>query len=277
MNPVAAPLVSICIPTYKGEAFLAATLDSVLAQSYPNFELWVLDDQSPDQTQAMVARYSDPRVHYLRNELNLGPQGNWNKCLELARGKYFKLLPHDDLLAPDCLRDQVAVLEADTEARTALVFGLREIMNEKGETIMRRGLPGAKAGPMSSSALVRRCVRAGTNLIGEPGNGLFRSALISKVGTYDATYAYLVDADYWFRLLLHGEAHYTASHSSSFRLSKGSWSVAIGNRQFGDFKGFVEKFAAEPRFGVTASDKRIGFARARFNMWARAVIYRLVS
>ena len=45
MNPAAAPLVSICIPTYKGEAFLATTLDSVLAQSYPNFELWVLDDQ----------------------------------------------------------------------------------------------------------------------------------------------------------------------------------------------------------------------------------------
>ena len=93
------PRVSICIPTYRGAAYLAATLDSVLAQSYSNFELWILDDNSPDDTQTIVARYTDPRIKYVRNTQNLGPEGNWNKCMDLAQGKYFKLLPHDDLLA----------------------------------------------------------------------------------------------------------------------------------------------------------------------------------
>lgn len=277
MTSAATPLVSICIPTYKGAAFVGATIESVLAQSYPNFELWIFDDQSPDETKTIVARYADTRMRYLRNEANLGPEGNWNKCLELAHGKYFKLLPHDDLLTPDCLREQVAVLESDSAKRIALVFGYREIINSNGRTLMRCGLPGARAGLVGAAELARRCVRAGTNLIGEPGNGLFRSELIREVGVYDASFPYLVDLDYWFRVLMHGDGYYTASHSSSFRLSPGSWSVAIGNKQIEDFQGLVQRFAAEPRFGITSTDKLIGFARSRLNTWARTMIYRLMS
>ena len=123
------PLVSVCIPTYRGAAFLAATIDSVLHQSYPHFEVWILDDNSPDNTQEVVSRYADPRINYIRNTKNLGPEGNWNRCLELAQGKYFKLLPHDDLLASDCLEAQVAVLEEDSAGEIALVFGSRQILS----------------------------------------------------------------------------------------------------------------------------------------------------
>ena len=164
------PLVSVCIPTYRGAAFLAAAIDSVLNQSYPDFEVWILDDNSPDDTQAVVARYSDPRVKYVRNAHNLGPEGNWNRCLELAQGKYFKLLPHDDLLADDCLEQQVAVLEKDTAKEIALVFGSREIIDPQGKVLMTRGLSGVKTGRIARLTLIKRCVHAGTNLIGEPGN-----------------------------------------------------------------------------------------------------------
>ena len=61
------PLVSVCIPTYKGSAFLASAIDSVLNQTYQNFEIWILDDNSPDDTQTVVSRYSDPRITYIRN------------------------------------------------------------------------------------------------------------------------------------------------------------------------------------------------------------------
>lgn len=276
MNTSEHALVSICIPTYKGASFLAATIESVLSQSYSNFELWIIDDQSPDETAAIVAGYHDPRLHYSRNALNLGPEGNWNRCLELATGKYFKLLPHDDLLAPTCLQEQVAVLESDPAKKLALVFGYRAIINPAGRILMKRGLPAVENGPVNNRTLVRRCVKAGTNLIGEPGNGLFRSELIKQIGLYDATYPYLVDLDYWFRILKHGNAYYTATHSSSFRLSKGSWSVALGNKQLTDFKGFVEKFMSERQFGISTCDRWLGFARARFNMLARALIYRFV-
>lgn len=273
---MSSPLVSVCIPTYRGAAFLAATIDSVLEQSYRNFELWILDDNSPDDTQAIVSRYPDPRIKYIRNTENLGPEGNWNRCLQLAQGEYFKLLPHDDLLAANCLDEQVSVLEADDEKRIALVFGSRKIIDPQGRVIMTRGLPWAKACQIEKLSLIKRCIHAGTNLIGEPGNGLFRRSLVESTGIYDATYPYLVDLDYWFRILMHGDAYYTATFSSSFRVCPGSWSVAIGNKQYRDFKGFVDKFRADTRFRISLTDRAIGLVKARLNTVARALVYRFL-
>jgi len=256
--------------------FLGKTIDSVLNQSYPNFELYILDDNSPDETPSLMSRYDDPRIRYIRHACNLGPQGNWNRCLEVAQGKYFKLLPHDDLLAPDCLEKQVAVLENDPAEQIALVFGARDIIDTDGRVLMRRRLGRDKAGRIESRVLIKRCIRAGTNLIGEPGNGLIRHELIKTVGTYDASHPYLVDLDYWFRVLAHGDGYYTSTQTSAFRVSPGSWSVAIGGKQHRDFKGFVDKFRADTRFCISGADRTIGLAKAHLNTIARAAVYQLI-
>lgn len=270
---MATPLVSICIPTFRGATFLSHTIDSVLNQSYPYFELWILDDNSPDDTQTLVSRYTDPRIKYVRNAQNLGPEGNWNRCLDLAQGKYFKLLPHDDLLSVNCLEEQVTILEADTAEEIALVFGSRQIIDSSGRVIMKRGLSGMPAGRIAASHLIKKCVRSGTNLIGEPGNALFRRSLTQKIGPYDASHPYLVDLDYWFRVLMFGDAHYTSKTSSSFRVCPSSWSVAIGGEQYRDFKGFLDKYFSDARFNISAFDRMLGLIMARLNTAARAVIY----
>jgi glycosyltransferase involved in cell wall biosynthesis len=268
------PLVSVCIPTYQGSAFLSTAIDSVLNQSYQDFEIWIVDNNSTDDTPAVVSRYTDQRIVYIRNEHNLGAVGNFNKCLKLARGKYFKLLPHDDVLANDCLDKQVAVLEADKKSEIALVFGSREIINHEGRVLMTRGLPRAIEGRIEGLLLIKRCIHAGTNLIGEPGNVLFRRDLVKIVGVFDATYPFLVDLDYWFRILMHGDAHYTPERRSSFRVCPGSWSVAIGGKQYLDFKGFIDKFHADARFRISGTDRAIGLTMARLNSLARLLVYR---
>jgi len=166
--------VSVCIPTYRGAKHLAETIQSVLGQSFTDFELLVLDDASPDETADVVARFADPRLTYLRNESNIGAQANWNRCLAHARGRYVKLLPHDDLLRPECLEQQVAVMEGDANGAIALVCCSRQMIDRKGRPLMRRGMPRRHAGRIQGSELVRRSVRAGTNLIGEPGAVMFR-------------------------------------------------------------------------------------------------------
>ena len=168
------PRVSVCIPTYRGRATIGPAIESVLAQSLTDFELIVIDDSSPDDTRAIVEGFADPRPIYVRNEHNLGPQGNWNRCLELARGKYFKLLPHDDRLHPHCLERQVAVLDTDRDERIALVFSARDVLGPEGRVITRRGYPGGREGPIAGGMVIRACVRRGTNLLGEPGAVLFR-------------------------------------------------------------------------------------------------------
>lgn len=267
------PLVSICIPTYRGAEFIGATLQSVVDQTYRNLEIVVLDDNSPDETSAVVRKFTDPRINYVRNPSNLGPQGNWNRCLELAAGKYFKLLPHDDLLSRDCIANQVRIFEADTDEKIALVFGARKIMKPDNSLLMERGLK-APAGPISGQELVRRCVRSGGNLIGEPGSGLLRKTLVDVLGPYDSTYPYVIDMNYWFRALIHGNGFYTAQTDSAFCIKAGSWSVAIGKRQHLDFMGMANAFRADTRYRLTALDCHIGNARARANTIIRWLIYR---
>lgn len=269
----APPLVSICIPTYRGAQTIGATIESVLIQDFKNFELIIVDDGSPDDTAAVVATFSDTRVRYERNERNLGPEGNWNQCQKLASGKYFKLLPHDDLLAPTCLSQQVKVLEEDADERIALVFCARDVIGPEGTVLTRRGYSSAKTGVVPSNELVKRSVRAGTNLIGEPGGVLFRRALSVKVGGFDATNSYVIDLDYWFRLLAHGDAYYLDQCLASFRVSAQQWSVVLGDSQANDFHNFVLRIGPAIGMEWTYADKLMSKMTSRFNNWLRLAFY----
>ncbi|MFT3906014.1 MAG: glycosyltransferase [Steroidobacteraceae bacterium] len=276
MTPTS-PAVSVCIPTYRGEAHLAAAIESVLAQGFADLELVVVDDHSPDATQSIVASYKDARIRYLRNDTNLGPQGNWNRALAEARGRYFKLLPHDDLLAKDCLAEQVAILDADREQRVALVFGGREIIDARGRVLMRRAAFGPRQRTLAGQDLIRACVRAGTNLIGEPGNVLLRRELARRIGGFDGTHGYMIDLDYWFRALRHGNATYLPQTLSSFRVSAGSWSVSIGALQQQEFRNFLAKCAADPAFPrLSRLDRWRGTGMAILNSKLRGLLYRRV-
>lgn len=86
------PQVSIGMPVYNGEQFLKDALDSILAQTFDNFELIISDNTSTDNTQEICKAYSakDQRICYYRNEKNLGAAWNFNRVFELARGEYFK-------------------------------------------------------------------------------------------------------------------------------------------------------------------------------------------
>jgi glycosyltransferase involved in cell wall biosynthesis len=270
------PIVSVCIPAYRGAAHIGAAIESVLTQTFGDFELVVIDDNSPDDTRAVVERYGDPRIRLMRNARNLGPEGNWNRCLEEARGTYIKLLPQDDVLSPDCLARQVTVLERDTEGCLALVFCARKIIDAQGRALMTRGLPRGKAGTVAARALVKSCLRHGTNVIGEPGGVLFRAVAAREVGSFDATDPYLIDLDYWFRLLLKGDANYIPERLVAFRISSESWSVAIGARQRADFCHFVDRVAAQPEYRVNWLEALNSRVMAWVNSVSRLVIYSLV-
>lgn len=260
-------LVSVCIPTYQGAAFLGAAIDSVLQQGLQDFELIVIDDCSTDGTEELVRRYTDTRIRYLHNTANLGPEGNWNRCLEEARGRYIKILPQDDVLAPDCLLRQAEILAQDSSERLALVFSARAVIDSKGRTLLRRGY-GSASGIVPAATLRRRCLRRGTNLVGEPGAVMFRRSLSQGIGAFCGDIGYVIDLDYWFRLLDHGDAYYFAEPLASFRVSSGSWSVAIGKRQGAEFRRFLHKN------GARGGDLLAGSCMAWLNNWLRLMFYR---
>jgi glycosyltransferase involved in cell wall biosynthesis len=126
------PRVSIGVPVYNGANFLAGTLDSILAQTFCDFELIVSDNGSTDATEAICREYAarDRRIRYVRNATNLGAAKNYNRVFELAAGEYFKWNGHDDPLAPRFLERCVECLDRDPEL--VLCFSRNRAIDEHG-------------------------------------------------------------------------------------------------------------------------------------------------
>src|SRR5262245_56581544 len=114
----AIPLVGIGLPVYNGERFLRQTLDSILAQTFKEFELIISDNSSTDKTEEICLEYSrrDARIRYIRQEINLGASRNYNLVFEMTAGKYFRWAAADDLFSADSLEICVATLEKYPEA-----------------------------------------------------------------------------------------------------------------------------------------------------------------
>lgn len=108
------PLVTIGIPTYNRiDGYFPVALAAALDQDYPNLEIVVCDNASTDGTEAYMNALDDARVRYVRHDQNVGANGNYNSCLEVARGDYFLLLHDDDLIAPNFVSRCVAALGGD--------------------------------------------------------------------------------------------------------------------------------------------------------------------
>lgn len=111
------PKVSIGIPVYNAEKFLREGLDSILAQTYNDFEIIIADNDSTDQTRKICLEYAqkDPRVKYHRNEKNLGAAPNHNLVFRLAKGEYFKWAGYDDVISSDFLEKCVEILDKNPD------------------------------------------------------------------------------------------------------------------------------------------------------------------
>ena len=134
------PRVSLGMPVYNGERFLRETMDSLLAQTYKDFELVISDNGSTDETERMCREYAsrDHRIRYYRENLNRGAGWNYNRVVELARGEYFKWAAHDDLCAPAYLERCVEVL--DRTPAVVLCYPDDIDIDENGNKIDRKRL-----------------------------------------------------------------------------------------------------------------------------------------
>ncbi len=191
--------MSVCLPAHQAEQYLAEAIESVLAQSFDDWELVVFDNASTDGTAEVVARYSDPRIRLERSDRFLPIDHSWNQAVALSAGRYVKVLPADDTLLPTCLASQVEILE--NSPSVALTAGRRDFIDVSGEIVLSgRGLP-RMLGEMSGERVVRKVVRSGRNPIGEAGALMFRRADFDVAGGFDASLPYPMDLEFALRLV----------------------------------------------------------------------------
>ena len=95
---------SVCIPSYNAETVIGATIDSLIRQTFTDWECVVVDDGSTDRTESVVRAFDDPRIRFFKNETNLGYPGNLQRCRDLAKGTFVYFLANDDILSPHALQ-----------------------------------------------------------------------------------------------------------------------------------------------------------------------------
>ncbi|OGU16580.1 MAG: hypothetical protein A2076_02575 [Geobacteraceae bacterium GWC2_53_11] len=193
--------VSVCIPTYNYSRFIADSIESVLAQTFTDFELIIVDNCSEDDTREVVAPFlqRDNRVTYICNETNVGMVNNWNKCLELAKGEYIKLLCADDTLESECLEKQVSVLDLHS---TASMTSCSRFITDKSLRVLKTLSFCHKTATMSGHKLINFCLKNG-NMVGEPPAVLFRSNKATR--GFLQTYRQITDLEMWLHLLEQGD------------------------------------------------------------------------
>lgn len=129
------PTLSIGLPVYNGELYLALALESILSQTFGDFELIVSDNASSDQTAEIIEQFKrrDSRIRYYRNPENIGASRNFNRTLDYAGGKYFKWASYDDLLAPSYIEVCLGLMKENPNV--VLAHAKSREINEKGEFI----------------------------------------------------------------------------------------------------------------------------------------------
>lgn len=262
------PLVSFCIPTYGRAAFLGRTLASALGQTVKDFEIIVVNDCSPDDTAGVARGFTDPKIRYVLNEINLGVPENLNRAMSLARGEFLVLLEDHDLLEPTYLEETLEVMRrhpgvgfvatgclAIDEGDRPLGRYVEDLpVAMPGRALLRRLLTRTGC-PFSVTAVIRRTAMAGL----EP--------------LFDSRYWWYADQYLWLRLAAKSDFGYVAKPLLKFRtresghfLSDRHWESAL----------MVDRIHEEnwhllyPVGGIRLRWDRIRYEKAK--IWATALV-----
>ncbi|WP_152053995.1 glycosyltransferase family 2 protein [Tautonia marina] len=187
------PAVSVVIATYNYGRYLAGAIDSVLAQTFADFEVVVVDDGSTDQTPEVIRRYlEDSRIRYLRHE-HLGQPRTKNAGIRAARGRYVAFLDADDRWLPSKLEKQVALFEVDPNPQIGVVYSRRGWIDDQDRPI-HRGERTPLRGDVLAPLFHRPFVCFSSSMV--------RRSVLDEVGLFDETTQYSIDYDLWLRIAL---------------------------------------------------------------------------
>lgn len=227
------PLISVIIPTYNQEDYIAGAIESAIIQGYENKEIIVLDDCSTDSTYEKASEYRrHAGVRVLRNAKNLGVPANWNKAISLAKGSLIKPLFGDDLLLQGCLEQLYRAIEGIEDA--GFVFCRRNILYKRADkdkvintylpTIIYQDEVFRSRDTLSRGELASLVFPFMMNIIGEPTTLLIRKEVFDTVGLFDDQFAQLVDLEFYVRVSRKYEIKSVPHILCSFRVHPGQLS-----------------------------------------------------
>lgn len=200
--------ITVIIPTYNKAPFISETIESVFSQTYPNWEIVIVDDFSSDGTEAAVQKFLSEKVRYFRHERNWGPGATFNDGIEKARTEYVALIASDDVLLPKHLENVMACFR-DENVET--VFPRLKVINEHGKDLQKSIEP-----PSSDKyELLNRLFYVG-NMLPSPGIA-FKKSLFTKTAPFNPALIQMHDYDLNVRALLYGKTATVSAQTVLYR------------------------------------------------------------
>lgn len=236
---------AICIPTFNRSSLLRLTIESVLKQTYLNYHIYIYDDCSTDNTEAISRSFDTPRISYIKNPSNVGMVANWNKAISSKKGELILILHDDDTLKPNFLEkyDQIFM-----NTQVHMAWSAVDIVDENGRFV-RRNRPFSKSYiGVGVAEIVRHWksylpVKAPTVVV--------RNYIYESVGKFNTDFKYAMDYEMWFRIMKNYNVFYLDNPLLNYRVSRISNTLNMFNKDIiSEFRMLVNNcFNRSTNFG----------------------------
>jgi glycosyltransferase involved in cell wall biosynthesis len=268
------PAISVCIPTYNGAKYIAQTIESILNQTFTDFEIIVSDDGSSDKTLEIVGSFNDSRIVRIDRLSKVGAEANWNNAVATASASLVKLVCQDDLLYPQCLEVEVQTMNKSENQDVSFCFHLRDFVTPNSRKLSSRRVGYSNLQKYSKIEILTKVVRSGGNPIGEPMAVTMRKLSLNSAGKFRGDY--VIDLDMWSKLSDQGNALFIEQHLSAFRISNTSWTSNLKKSQLSSVRALSKKLQIDSDGAITKFDllrgQIVGLVRAPVRQVASSLI-----
>jgi len=267
--------VCICIPTFNAANTIVETLNSLLNQTFQNINYILVDNCSTDGTLDLVKAFDDKRLTIVKNSHNLGGEGNFTKCIELAQGTYTAIYHADDIYEPTMVEEQVKFLESHPAANAVLTEAM--IIDEFGNITGNLSLPAKirKNAPIFTFDEIFKAVLKHSNFLICPSAMVKTEIYKKEIQAWRGSlFNSSADLDVWFRILLLGPIGILPKKLMRYRISgqQGSASVRL-NFERADFFKVIDFYLTQNRIkeALTSQDQRNYLSLERRDLAMRSV------
>jgi glycosyltransferase involved in cell wall biosynthesis len=226
--PKIQPLVSVCIPTFNSARTINKTVNSILCQNYSNFIIHISDNASTDDTVNIIRAFKSEKIIIHEHELNIGGEGNFNRCIDYAEGKYTVIFHADDIYSPEILIRQVSFLEE--HLYVGAVFTAANIINEKSEltnTISPIGKIQGKKQIVNFETLFKLVLKYGNFIV--CSSAMVRTSIYKHeiVKWRNEIFDSCSDLDVWLRISQSHSVGFISDPLMQYRIDKNQFSAGV--------------------------------------------------
>lgn len=273
MRETNAPLVSVLISSFNEEKYIGECIASIKNQTYPNVEIIVIDDASVDRTPEILKSMLSGDDVLVLNDKNIKHSACFNRLLEMARGRYVKVVMADDVLMPESIERSIEVLERDP-AVSLFAHG-RRIIDHKSRKLFDIKLS-RRPFKMNGRRMFLKSLASGTNIIGEPNACMFRRAAIDSKNFWDLSIIGAGELALWKKILDKGDFYYDPEPLCGFRISPKSATMLHSTKIAKHFMRYIEKLQAEG-YGIPQSVVWRAWINSRVKQELRRLVYLLIK